>query len=97
MRNRLSFALTFAFEFDTYLLDDFNFSSDSILAEKAEKFIAVERKNSRLIFTTKSIKKIKEDCDCALLLEDNKLTFFENIDTAIEQCKKMLKNDLNDN
>lgn len=92
MRARLSFALCFAFEFDTYLLDDFSFSSDSILAEKAEKFIAENRQKSRLILVTKSLKKITEDCDCALLIQNNKLVFFDKIDTAVEEYKKMFKN-----
>ena len=92
MRARLSFAICFAFEFDTYLLDDFSFNSDSILAQKAEKFIAENRKNSRMIIATKSLKRIQQDCDCAVLIKDNKLIYYDNITTAVEECKKMFKN-----
>lgn len=92
MRSRLSFALCFAFEFDTYLLDDFNFSSDSLLADKAWDFINKERPESRLILTSKNLDYIHEHCDSALVISDNKLYFFENIDTAVEECKKMFKN-----
>ncbi len=92
MRSRLSFAICFAFEFDTYLLDDFNFSSDSLLADKAWDFINNNRPNSRLILASKNLNFIKEHCDSALVINNNKLHFFENIDTAVEECKKMFKN-----
>jgi capsular polysaccharide transport system ATP-binding protein len=92
MRARLSFALCFAFEFDTYLLDDFTFSGDTVLAEKAEKFITEHRSKSRLIMSTKNLQRIKGNCDCALLISNNKLTFIDNIDTAVEEYKKMFKN-----
>jgi capsular polysaccharide transport system ATP-binding protein len=92
MRARLSFAICFAFEFDTYLLDDFSFQSDSILAEKAEKFIEENRKHSRFIIATKSLKRIREECHCAVLIKDNQLIYYDNITTAVEECKKMFKN-----
>lgn len=92
MRSRLSFALCFAFEFNTYLLDDFSFMGDSVLAEKAWPFINEKRQKSRLIMVSKNLNFIREYCDSALVIQDNKLHFFENIDTAVEECKKMFKN-----
>ncbi len=92
MRARLSLALCLAFEFDTYLFDDFSYSGDSVLAGKAEKFIAEHRANSRFVIVTKSLRKIQENCDCAVLIKDNKLFYYDNIEAAVEESKKMFNN-----
>lgn len=91
MKQRINFASTFAFEFDSYILDDVSLSSDSVIAEKAEDFIANNRKNSRLIFVTKSLKTM-EKCQSAVLIRDKKLVFYDNINDAIEEYRKMFKN-----
>lgn len=91
MKARLNFATTFAFEFDSYILDDVSLSSDSVIAEKAEDFIQNHRKNSRLIFVTKSLKTM-EKCKSAVLIRDKKLIFYNNTELAIEEYRKMFKN-----
>jgi capsular polysaccharide transport system ATP-binding protein len=94
MKHRINFAATFAFEFDSYILDDVSLSSDSVIAEKAEDFIKNNRQNSRLIFVTKSLKTM-EKCKSAVLIKDKKLVFFNNTELAIEEYRKMFKNLLN--
>ncbi len=93
MKARLSFAMTFAFDFDTYLVDDFQFSDDSIMADKAEDYIRSYRPNSRLLIASKSLREIRETCKSGLVIKDHKLFFYDNVEAAVEEYRKMFKNE----
>ena len=90
IKARLYFATCLAFDFDTYILDDFSYEEDTFLYNNAEKFIKEERPNSRVIFTSKDLKKLEEKADIAVLIKDKKIYCYDRPAGAITDYKRML-------
>lgn len=90
MRSRLAFAASMGVPFDIYLMDEITAAGDAIFRAKCDAMLRSRLANSGALFVSHSIKSIEELCDCALVLEAGKATYFDNVQTAIKHHARNL-------
>lgn len=85
MKARLAFGLSMAIDFDCYLVDEITGVGDRRFQEKCRDAFKERSKTSSLIMVSHNMPTLKEHCDMGLVLSDGKLSFYEDIDHAIEK------------
>jgi len=84
MKGRLNFAITVAFEFDTYLIDEVTATGDVTFVEKARNTFKQMRDKANFIKCTHSMQELLTECDAGVLLEKGQFTFFPRVEDAVE-------------
>ena len=84
MRARLNFGLSMGIKFDTYLIDEVTGAGDAAFRARSVALFHERMATSDAIMVNHNLGELKEFCDAALLLEHGKLTYFEDLDEAIE-------------
>ncbi len=92
MKARLGFAVSLAFDFDTYLIDEILSVGDANFKKKSKEAIKEKFSNSRLIIVTHSAKKIKDYCSKVLLIKDGKFILYDDINEGLEEYKNIPSN-----
>lgn len=85
MRARLSFGVSMGIPFDTYLVDEVTATGDATFKDKSQEVFAERLKTSGMIFVTHSLEYAKRTCQHGVVLEDGRLTWFDDIGAAVEQ------------
>ncbi len=85
MRARLGFGLSMGINFDTYLVDEVTAVGDANFNQKSRAVFRERMKSASAIMVSHSMPQLKEFCDSGIVLEDGRLTYFENLDEAIAQ------------
>ncbi|MBS9783628.1 MAG: ABC transporter ATP-binding protein [Pasteurella sp.] len=83
MKARLAFGLSMAINFEVYLIDETTAVGDENFRKKCHHVFKEKLKNSQIIMISHSAGTIKEYCDCGLLLDKGKVTYFEEIDDLL--------------
>lgn len=83
MRSRLAFGVSMGIHFDTYLIDEVTSVGDSAFREKSMALLKERMSRSGAIVITHSTGMLRELCDCGMVLEAGRLSFFDEIDAAI--------------
>ncbi|TGN59373.1 ABC transporter ATP-binding protein [Paracoccus liaowanqingii] len=83
MRSRLAFGLSMAVPFDTYLVDEVSAVGDAAFKAKSNRVFNERMTHSGAIVVSHSIGMLRKTCDAGAVLEDGKLTFFNDIEDAI--------------
>lgn len=91
MKARLAFALSMAIDFDCYLVDEITGVGDRNFQEKCRQAFKDRSDKSSLIMVSHSMSTLKEHCDMGLVLTDGVLTFFEDINQAIDKYLTLSK------
>lgn len=91
MRARVTFGLTMAFDFDfdVLLIDELNAVGDMAFRAKSEALLKEKYNSTKLMMVNHSIPQIKKFCEAAILLSDKNITYYESIDEAVSQYKKI--------
>lgn len=84
MRSRLTFGLSMGLKFDTYLIDEVMSVGDAAFRSKAEAVFAERLRNAGSVFVSHSMDAMRLMCKSGAVLEGGKLTFFPEINEAIE-------------
>ncbi|MGZ9809184.1 ABC transporter ATP-binding protein [Pseudoroseicyclus sp. H15] len=87
MRSRLAFGVSMGLKFDTYLLDEITAVGDAGFKRKSDAVLKERLKDSGAIFVTHAPGSARELCSAGLVLEGGRLTYFNEIDEAIEVHK----------
>lgn len=85
MRGRLSFGINMGLEFDTYLVDEITAVGDAAFKRKARDVFLARMENAGAIFVSHSMGIVREFCDAAGILEDGHLSYYEDIEEAIDR------------
>lgn len=85
MRARLSFGVSMGIPFDTYLVDEVTSVGDGAFRSKSIAMFDDRRARSGVILVSHSAPMIKRVCDMAAVLENGDLTFYEDVDEALER------------
>ncbi len=88
MRSRLTFGLSMGIEFDTYLVDEVTSAGDAAFRTKSKHLFAARMERSGAIMVNHNLSELREYCDAALVLERGRLTYFDDLDEAIEAHKQ---------
>lgn len=88
MRSRLAFALSMAFDFDYYLIDEVMSVGDRDFKVKCKAELEAKKGRSKIILVSHDMRSIKEHCDCAAVLENAEMKFYMDVDEAINVYEK---------
>ncbi len=84
MRGRLAFGTSMAIKFDYYLVDESTAAGDKSFRDKAEATFLERMSNAGSFVVSHSMRQIQALCDVALVLENGEITYYEDVDEAIE-------------
>ena len=90
MRSRLGFGMSFAIDFECYLVDEAMSAGDARFKARATKLFAERRQRSSLIIVSHNIPTIRQYCDQCMVVHQAKLVMFDKVDDGIEFHKKSL-------
>lgn len=91
MRARLSFGLSMGIKFDIYLIDEVTSAGDAAFRARSAALFHERMTSSDAIMVNHNLAELREFCSAALLLEHGKLSYFEDLDEAIELHKRSLR------
>lgn len=83
MGGRLGFALSMAFDFDYFLIDEVTAVGDAHFKALAKEAFEHKTKRSKLIMVSHNMGDIKKFCDVAVLVKNGQLEVFHDLDKAI--------------
>lgn len=84
MRSRLAFGVSMGIYFDTYLVDEVTSVGDGNFRDKSQAYFRNRLLNSGAIMVSHSMSMIRSVCNAAAVLHNGHLTYFEDVDKAIE-------------
>lgn len=87
MRSRLAFGVSMGIPFDTYLVDEVTSVGDAAFRRKSNALFRERMANSSAVVVSHSGTQLRKICNAAALLEDGRLTYYDDLDEAIAQHK----------
>lgn len=91
MGARLAFGLSMAVNFQVYLIDELMAVGDARFQKKCRESFHSKLSDSKIIMVSHSMPLLQEYCDSAVVLEDGKVTYCEDLDIAIEMYQELNK------
>ncbi len=89
MKGRLNFAMSMAFEFDCYLIDELLAVGDKNFKDKCSKTLNDRKKDKTILLVNHNMGVLKQMCDSGVLLENGTLSYFEDINDAVLEYEKI--------
>lgn len=83
MISRLAFGVSMGIPFDTYLVDEVTAVGDAAFRRKSNEVFQLRMKQSGAIVVNHAMPVIRELCDCAIVLENGQMTYFEDVEEGI--------------
>ena len=91
MRSRLAFGASMGIPFDTYLMDEITAVGDAGFKAKSNAYLQDRLKESGAIFVSHSMGAVRNLCTEAGVLENGRMTYYTDIDAAIEHHERNMK------
>lgn len=88
MRARLSFAMSMAFDFDIYLMDEITAVGDQRFKQKASAALQEKKDKAKIIKVSHNMAELIRDCDIGVYLEDGKMHIYDDIEEAVAVYRK---------
>ena len=88
MRAKLVFACCVNINFDLYLIDEATSVGDALFRKKARQTLKEKSKSAGIIMVSHEMEQLREFCSAAVLIDNGELTYFDNLETAIERYNK---------
>lgn len=83
MKARLAFALSMAFDFDYYLIDEVTAVGDINFRKKCNQILREKLQKSKVIMTSHNIETVKQFCDIFAIPYQGDLIVFDNFKEAV--------------
>ena len=90
MRSRFAMAVSYALEFDYYLVDEALETGDARMKEKFRQVFKERRRTSSVILVSHNELTVRKNCDVAAVLHKGKLHYFEDLDEAFLMYRKII-------
>ena len=84
MRSRLAFGISIGIPFDTYLVDEVTSVGDAAFKRKSRIAFLERMEHAGAIVVTHSMRQLRKLCQSGAVLEDGTLTYYDNIEDAID-------------
>ena len=84
MRSRLAFGLSMGIRFDTYLVDEVTSVGDASFKTKARILFEARMAQSGAVVVTHSMRMVRRLCQSAAVLENGRLSYFDDLEEAID-------------
>ena len=89
-RARLNFGMSMGIKFDCYLIDEVTSVGDSSFKAKSTRLFRQRMASAGAIYVSHSISNIRQTCDAGMVLENGTLTYFDDVDEAIDAHERNL-------
>ena len=89
MMGRLLLGLSFAVDFDCYLIDEVTAAGDARFVIRAQEMLAEKTRGRTVVLVSHVAEHLKLYCRTAAVLHNGGLTFFEDIDEAVATYKAL--------
>lgn len=93
MKSRLAFGISIGIPFDTYLVDEVTSVGDAAFKRKSRIAFTQRMGNAGAVVVTHSMNQLRKFCDAGAILENGKLSYFDDIEEAIAQHHKNMGSD----
>lgn len=90
MFGRIAFAASFAVDFDFYLVDEVVETGDRRFRDKCAAAFNARLQTASLILISQNMRTIRAFCESGAVLYNGKLTFYDDLDDAIEHYERLL-------
>lgn len=84
MKSRLSFGLSMAIPFDTYLVDEVSAVGDAAFKAKSRRVFDARLATAGAVVVSHSMRMLRDSCQAGAVLEGGQLSYFHDIGDAIE-------------
>ncbi len=84
LRAQIHYATSYAIPFDTYLIDGLIGAGDDAFRETCHSMFEARAAESGIVMATRHVQHAKKYGDCGALLNDGKLTFFDDVDSLVD-------------
>ncbi len=91
MKARLAFAVSMGIDFDTYLIDEVTSVGDAGFREKSEALLNARLERRAAIVVSHNLPLLERLCDAAVILENGRAEWFDNVSTAIATHRARMK------
>jgi capsular polysaccharide transport system ATP-binding protein len=92
MRARLNFALSMAFDFNYWLVDEITAVGDIQFREKCAKAMQEKKATGQFVIVSHNPRELLDNCDVALVL-GREPRYFESVEPAIRYYSESIKNE----
>lgn len=94
MRSKVTFGLAMAFDlnFDVLLIDELTAVGDAAFKAKSKKLLLEKYDNTKLIMVNHSIAELKQFCEAGVVIKNQSLCYYPDLDVAIEDYKETYTN-----
>lgn len=83
MRSKFSFAVSMAFDFDYYLIDELTAVGDAAFKKKCQQMFEEKKSRANFLFVSHNMQELKRQCDMGIFVKDSKIHVYDRIDDAI--------------
>ncbi|WP_415918903.1 ABC transporter ATP-binding protein [Tateyamaria sp. SN6-1] len=90
MRSRITFGTSMGVKFDTYLVDETTAVGDRRFRRKSRAVFRDRMSTSSAIMVSHSMNELREFCDAGVVLNDGGLTYFDDLEEAIDHHVELL-------
>lgn len=84
MKSRLTFGTSMGVPFDHYLIDEVTAVGDARFRQKSQELFMARMENASAILVSHEVGQMRSFCDAGIVLHKGKLSYFANIEEAIE-------------
>lgn len=84
MGGRLGFALSMAFDFDYYLIDEITAVGDRFFRDKSKEELDRKRERACVLMVSHSLNTLKDFCDIGIVIEKGKVIAIDEVDAAVK-------------
>ena len=89
MRSKFSFAVSMAFDFDYYLIDELTSVGDKRFKQKCQNVFDEKKSRANFLFVSHNLNELKRQCEIGIYIKDGKIHVHESIDDAIAAYNSM--------
>lgn len=91
MRSRLTFGLSMAVPFDTYLIDEITAVGDASFRARSDAMLRERLKGAGAIIVSHSMGQLRSLCTSGVVLNNGRFYYYANIERAIEHHEHIMK------
>ncbi|MET4692174.1 ABC transporter ATP-binding protein [Endozoicomonas lisbonensis] len=89
MRSKFSFAVSMAFDFDYYLIDELTAVGDKRFKRKCRETFDAKKGIANFLFVSHNLNELKRQCDIGIYIKDGKIHVHDSINDAIAAYNAM--------
>lgn len=88
MRARLAFAISMAYEYDYYLIDELTAVGDQKFREKAQAAFVQKKGRASIIMVSHNLDQLKRDCEVGIYMSKDSVKVYPDIGQAIDDYRR---------